>query len=293
VGKSSLLYDNLADQPLYIISADSMQVYNGFDVATATPPAENLDIFPHRGINELPPDENYSVADFLELSSRGLTAAATQDRFPVIVGGTALYLKNFLFGLDKMPPADQPYRQQLRREAKKGEEGLLHARLKEIDPAAAQKIHPNDQRRIIRALEIYHLSGQTKSELISENDKIRKEINPLIIGLNRPADELKSRINSRVKNMVATGLVEEIKRLRGKNRLARTLTQAIGFPEVVKFLAGELDKRELIEEISTSTWQFARKQMTWFKRFPVEKWYHPEEEKEELQKKIEQKIRES
>ncbi|MFP4686546.1 MAG: tRNA (adenosine(37)-N6)-dimethylallyltransferase MiaA [bacterium] len=292
-GKSSFLYNNFQDYPLYIISADSMQVYSGFDIATATPSAAELAMFPHAGINCLSPTENYNVADFLELCQQAFRDAGAAGCFPVVVGGTALYIKTFLFGLDEMPAADSEYRARLREQARKAAPDFLHEKLKKIDPAAAQKIHPNDWRRIIRALEIFHLSGKTKSELISENDKIRPGINPLVIGLNRPPKELKKRIRLRVEKMFDQGLAGEIESLREEYSLARNLRQAIGFPEVEKYLAGKIDKETLVAEMTASTWQFARKQMTWFKRLPVEKWYHPEEEKKELKKRIEQKISET
>lgn len=285
VGKSSFLYDTLSPEDYYVISADSMQVYREFNVGTATPEPAVLDQVPHAGINEITPSEEYNVNRFLRLADAGLEQAEMMERMPVIVGGTGLYLKTFLYGMDEMPPANESFRQSLREEARKTSRQAIHDRLAEVDPKSAELIHPNDLKRTIRALEIYHETGQTKSELIEQQDDeptIRSKIEPMVIGLTRPLDELRGRIRRRVENMLENGLVEEINRLREEWDVSETVRQAIGFSEVVKFIENGFDRDELINEMSDNTYQFARKQMTWFRQLPVDSWYHPDDDREEL-----------
>ncbi len=267
-----------------------MQIYRDFNIGTATPSREELDIFPHTGINELSPEENYSVAEFLERADEEGREAESRGLVPFVLGGTGMYINAFLYGLDEMPPANKSYRNRLKKLAEKRGKEYLHERLQEIDPRAGEKIHPNDRRRVIRALEIYYQTGKTKTRLTAGEKTLREEIDPLVVGLHRPREELEGRISRRVEKMLEQGLIQEVKRLRGEYTLAKTVRQAIGFKEVVQYLDGTVDRREMVDKIIDNTLEFARKQKNWFKKFPVEKWYHPVEDKKELIDKIERKL---
>ncbi|MFB6346102.1 MAG: tRNA (adenosine(37)-N6)-dimethylallyltransferase MiaA, partial [bacterium] len=157
-----------------------------------------------------------------------------------------------------------------------------HDRLKEIDPTAAENIHPNDTKRVIRALEIFHETGRTKTELTSGQDTIREHLDPTVIGLKRPRSELKERIRRRIDRMIDDGLIEEVKSLREEWDVSKTLRQAIGFRSVSQYLDGSLTKDEIKDTMYSRTKELARKQMSWFKKFPVDDWFHPEHDHEEL-----------
>ncbi len=265
-----------------------MQVYRGFEVATATPPADILNNIKHSGVNELEPSENFDVSTFLELADRATETALESGRLPVLVGGTAMYIQKYLYGLDEMPGANPEFRRRLRQRAKEAGRQQLHQELLEVDPQAAENIHPNDLRRVIRALEIYHETGRTKTELTSGEQQYRADLDPLLVYLKRPREELYSRIRKRAEKMIEQGLVEEIDQLRGRDHLNRNIKQAIGFAEGLGCLRGELTKEEAIENITRRTKQFARKQIRWFDRMPADVSGHPETDREELIRVIEQ-----
>lgn len=264
-----------------------MQVYRGVDVMTATPSSDELDILPHSGINDLSPADDYSVKDFLSRAQRAGKRAREAGHLLTVVGGTPLYLKAFLFGLDELPPPDEDFRQQLREQAEREGRAAVHDRLKDVDPTAAGNIHPNDLKRTIRALEIHHQTGRTKTEITSGTEEVRPEIDPEVVGLRRPDEELRARIRDRCDRMIQHGLIEEVRELLD-GEVARTLRQAIGFQEVEAFLEDDLTREELAEEMSTNTWQYVRKQRTWYRQFPVREWYHPEADRKEIVNHVEQ-----
>lgn len=259
-----------------------MQVYRGFDVATATPEPEDLEALPHTGINDRNPEETYSVEAFLGEADEALQQAQARGRTPVLVGGTALYLKAFLYGLDDMPERNPEYRRKLRDEAEEREDGYLHDRLEAIDPDAADKIHPNDTKRVIRALEIYHETGRTKTELTAGEETIRDHLEPAILGLKRSRAELKKRIRRRIRTMLNNGLIEEVKLLKETGSVSQTLRQAIGYQSVSQYLDGSLNRDDVEDRMYRRTKELARKQMSWFRKFPVDEWFHPDDDKKEL-----------
>ena len=281
VGKSGFLYENFPDAPLHVISADSMQVYRHFDVATATPSQEDRNKFPHSLINEIDPSEEFSVTQFLNRADEACRTARQENRHPILLGGTALYIRTFLFGMDDMPDKNPAYREKLRKKARETSRGNIHDRLKEIDPQAADKIHPNDLKRVIRALEIHHETGQTKTELTSE-DTLRSHLEPTVIGLRRDREELDDRIRARIHRMLENGLVDEIRALRKKWDVSETLQQAIGFQSVSEYLDDKITKDEMFQKIHDRTYQLVRKQETWYKKIPVDRWFHPDQDYEEL-----------
>lgn len=281
MGKSGFLYENFPDAPIHVIGADSMQVYRHFDVATATPTEDERNKFPHSLINEVDPSEGFSVTRFLERADEACREAREAGRHPILVGGTALYVRTFLYGMDEMPEKNPEFREEMRELAEETSRQHLHEKLEEIDPEAADSIHPNDRKRVIRALEIHHETGRTKTELSSE-DTIRPSIDPTVIGLRRDREELDERIGERIDRMLERGLVEEIRELRADWDVNETISQAIGFRSVSEYLDDKIGSDEMVETIHDRTYQLVRKQETWYKKIPVDHWFHPEREKEEL-----------
>ena len=248
-----------------IISADSMQVYRGMDIGTAKPTTEERQDIPHHLIDIKDPDESWTVSDFVE-QANGLTGSLAH---PIIVGGTGLYLWSLLEGFSfPIIPADKELRERLEKEPL----AELYSRLLTVDPDAAIKIHPNDKKRIIRALEVFELTGKPISKLQEPRRSVAGSP-PLLIGLNLPREELYSRINQRVDSMIEKGLIDEVKGLLAKGySKALPSFQALGYKEVVEYLDGKWNKEQMIEELKKRTRNFARRQMTWFRRFKNVRW---------------------
>jgi tRNA dimethylallyltransferase len=256
-----------------IISADSMQVYRGMDIGTAKPTLKEQQGIPHHLIDIKDPDEAFSVSDFVKQVKELSREITQRDKVPIIVGGTGLYLWALLKGYAfPLAAADKNVRQRLEKETP----SALYSRLSRIDPQAAQKIHPNDKKRIIRALEVYELTGQPISMLQTKNKAIAKHQKPILIGLTLPRETLYQRIEERVDQMVEKGLIEEVKGLLAKG-FSKELPsfQALGYKEVAEYLDAERSKEEMINELKKRTRNFARRQMAWFKRFKDVKWFTP------------------
>jgi tRNA dimethylallyltransferase len=287
VGKSKLAVELAKNIKGEIISADSMQVYRGMDIGTAKPPLEERQGIPHHLIDIRDPDEEWTVSDFVEQTNRISGELVTRGKTPIIVGGTGLYLWALLKGFSfPITPADKELRSRLEKE----QLATLYSRLSIVDPKAAAKIHENDKKRIIRALEVYELTGKPISELQqSVAEVFRPPLNGdlkvastyksrhsacALIGLDLPRDELYSHINQRVDGMIKKGLIDEVKGLLAKG-FAKNLPsfQALGYKEVVDYLDGKWSKEEMIKELKKRTRHFARRQMTWFRRFENIKWF--------------------
>ena len=276
-GKSRLAVELAAQIKGEIISADSMQVYRGMDIGTAKPSVEERQAIPHHLIDIRNPDQAWTVADFIEETQRLVREIINNKHFPMIVGGTGLYLWSLIEGFSfPIVPADKELRTRLEEEPLAN----LYSRLSTIDPAAVEKIHSNDKKRIIRALEVYELTGSPISKLqkfggISPHLRVGNH-QPILVGLNLPREELYQRINQRVDQMIVTGLIEEVQALLRKG-YAKDLPsfQALGYKEVVEFLEGKRTREQMIEELKKRTRHFARRQMTWFKRFKSVRWFEP------------------
>jgi tRNA dimethylallyltransferase len=249
-----------------IISLDSMAVYRGMDIGTAKPTAEERAAVPHHLIDVAAPDEDYSVAQYLDAAHTAVAAIRACGRDVLFVGGTPLYLKALLRGLFEGPPANWELRAQIEREAAEAGGNALHARLEQIDPLAASAIHPNDTRRLIRALEVYRSTGLPISHQQLEFDDGRQADACRVFVLRRPREEQHERINARVEDMLARGLVDEVRELTaGERRLGRTASQAVGYREVIDYLAGAYDEAEMTAKIKARTRQFAKRQGVWFR----------------------------
>ena len=211
-----------------IISMDSMALYRGMDIGTAKPTSQQRAEVPHHLIDVIEPHQDYSLAQYVAAAGRCIEQIKRRDRRVLFVGGTPLYLKALLRGIFKGPPADWALRKTLRAEAESHPPGYLHGRLAAVDPAAAQRLHPNDTRRLVRALEVYQKTGRPISQLQQQFDTTRPAEQCRVFVLNRPRRQLHERIDRRVDEMFAAGLVEEVRRLLERPRPpGRTARKAV------------------------------------------------------------------
>jgi tRNA dimethylallyltransferase len=277
-GKTALALELAERVGAEIIALDSMTVYRGMDIGTAKPSGAERARIPHHLIDVLDPWESMTVASWLDrasLACRGITA---RGKRPLFVGGTPFYLKALLHGLFSGPPADDGLRQRLESEAEGEGKAALHQRLAAVDPKTAARLHPNDVRRVVRALEVHILSGKPISDwqqtwdtpaFVANPEKAPPPVPIPAIALELPREELYDRINQRVGTMLDGGWLEEVRRLRELPRpLSREARQALGYRELLSHLEGSLSLNEASELIRTRTRQFAKRQLTWFRHIP-------------------------
>ncbi|HUX02424.1 MAG TPA: tRNA (adenosine(37)-N6)-dimethylallyltransferase MiaA [Phycisphaerae bacterium] len=254
-----------------IVSADSMKVYRGMDIGTAKPSSAERRAVAHHLVDVAdlgPGAPGFSTARWVELADAAIADIAARGRVPIVSGGTALYLKALLEGLFEGPAADAAVRAHLTAEAEAQGAPALHARLARLDPEAAARIHPNDLRRIIRALEVRELTGSPISALQTQWGSRRERYRPLLVAVRRSPQDLDRRIEARVRRMVEAGFLEEVRRLAARpGGLALSARQALGYAEMLDHLAGRLTWEEAVEATILHTRQFARAQMKWLKRF--------------------------
>lgn len=268
VGKTALSIRLAKEIGGEIISADSMQVYKGMDIGSAKIRPEEMQGVPHYLIDELDPDEEFHVVRFQQMAKTYLQQIWQRGHIPIIVGGTGFYIQALLYDIDFTENKnDDAYRQEMEQlAAEKGAE-YLHQMLAEIDPRSAQDIHANNVKRVIRALEFYHETGQKISE---HNEKERQKISPYNFAyfvLNDDRSRLYQRIDQRIDIMLEEGLVEEVKRLKVKGYTRDMVSmQGLGYKEILDYLAGEISLDEAVYRIKRDTRHFAKRQITWFKR---------------------------
>lgn len=264
---------------------DSMQIYRGMDIGTAKPTKEELAAAPHHMIDIAEPDELFTVSMYRNMAVKVIDDILARGKVPLLAGGTGLYLQAISFEMSLGENgADSALREELNRIAREPDgPDRLHARLQAVDPQSAEKLHPNDIRRVIRALEIYESSGKAKSE---QKEERRREgpYRVLVYGLSMPREQMYARINMRVDEMVSLGLIDEVKAL-----LARGIRpckeggamQAIGYKEIVSALEGELSMDEAVALIKQRSRRYAKRQWTWFRHDSRTKWFdwseYPEE----------------
>lgn len=248
-----------------IISLDSMAIYRGMDIGTAKPTAEQQAQVPHHMIDVADPDEDYSIDRYLEAAHAKVAEIASRGKQVLFVGGTPLYLKALLRGLSSGPPANWELRAEIEAEvAKVGNQGL-YERLEQLDPVAASLIHPNDTRRLIRAVEVFRTTGEPISHHQLQFEDSRAAEDCRVFVLRRTREEQVERINLRVDSMIERGLLEEVQELTSDGKaLGRTASQAVGYREVVDFLNGG-DRETMLENMKTRTRRFAKRQGTWFR----------------------------
>jgi tRNA dimethylallyltransferase len=266
-----------------IISMDSMALYRGMDIGTAKPTLAERNRVPHHLIDVLEPWESANVSWWLEQAKILTQEIQKRGKQVLFVGGTPLYLKTLMFGLFQGPKSDAVLRKKLEDEAKLFGAESLHQRLAQVDPAAARRIHLHDLRRLIRALEVFELSGKPISQWqnqwpgetghpspsVHPSPEEKPMVQDQILCLVRPRDELYERIEKRVDAMFAQGFVEEVRALRNLAKpLSQEASQALGYQEVGRFLAGEIGLPETIASIKIRSRQFAKRQLTWFRHLP-------------------------
>lgn len=250
-----------------IVSCDSMQIYKYMDIGTAKPTKEEQDGIPHYMINEISPAENFSVVDYAERARGYIDDILSRGKLPVLVGGTGLYLDSVINNTKfSEAEADEEYRNELYALAKNEGNEAVHKLLEEVDKESAEKIHANNLRRVIRALEIYKTTGKTMTQVNLES--LREPLyDALIIGINMERELLYERINKRVDIMMEQGLCEEVQSILdmgiGKDT---TAMQAIGYKELIAYFDGEISKEEAIEKIKQESRRYAKRQLTWFRR---------------------------
>lgn len=248
-----------------IVAMDSMTLYRGMDIGTAKPTEAERGGVPHHLIDVLDPWESASVARYRDWAIEVVEGVESRGNRALFVGGTALYLKALLRGLFDGPGAVAEVRERLEAEAESLGSAALHARLAAVDPAAAARLHPNDRRRIVRALEVFETAGRPLSEFQSQHDQPAPASVP-VFALEPPRAALYDRINRRVVEMFDAGLVDEVRGLRDAPRpIGEVAAKGVGYREVLAHLAGELDLNSAIELVQTRTRQFAKRQGTWFR----------------------------
>jgi len=285
-GKGKLAFELAKKLGGEIISADSMKVYKRMDIGTAKPPIEIRRQIPWYLVDVAEPWEAFSVAKFVELAEKRIEQIHSANKPVIVVGGTALYIKALLYGLFEGPGSDKKIRNQLKQRLQSESLETLHNELASVDPETAQRVHPNDAKRVIRGLEVYRLTGKPISHFQQQWNK-NKTTGWKIIGLRREKSVENHRINIRVKRMMNEGLIDEVKALLSEPKpLSKQASSAIGYAEVIDYLEGKRELEETVEKMKINTRRLAKHQRTWFKRFTSVNWIdiYEETSKEDILK---------
>ncbi|MDC3416316.1 tRNA (adenosine(37)-N6)-dimethylallyltransferase MiaA [Aquibacillus salsiterrae] len=273
VGKTSLGVQIAKRFKGEVISGDSMQIYKGMDIGTAKVTEDEKQGVPHHMIDIKDPEQSFSVAEFQELIDYHVDAIGSRGHLPVVVGGTGLYIQAALYGYHfAEKKRDDFYQQQIEQEIEQHGMDQVFSRLKQLDPEQAEKIHPNNRRRVIRALEVYDRTGHTMSEY-HEQQKEESEYRPIIIGLEMERNELYERINNRVDIMIEEGLLEEVKHFYDLGLKDAQSMKAIGYKELIPYFEGESSLEECVELLKRNSRRYAKRQYTWFKNKMDVNWY--------------------
>ena len=277
-GKTGVAVELVQQLPLEIISVDSALVYRGMDIGTAKPDAGTLRTAPHRLIDIRDPAQSYSAAEFRADALREMEDIRRHGRIPLLVGGTTLYFRALEQGLSALPGADPGVRAELEAQARDQGWAAMHARLAEVDPAAAARIHPNDPQRIQRALEVYTLTGSSLSELCAagrEGPPANRFLKIILAPQERAL--LHARIRQRFESMLEQGFLDEVRGLRARGDLHGDLPsmRAVGYRQAWDYLDGKLSAEEWVERAVIATRQFAKRQMTWLRSETDSHWVDP------------------
>lgn len=272
-----------------IISSDSMQIYKKLDIGTAKVDLDKTDI-PHHMVDILEAHENFSVADFKFKAKEIISDINKRGGLPILVGGTGLYINSIVYNLDfTETKADYEYRDELRKILEEKGSEFLYSKLLNLNKDMAEKIHPNNGQRIIRALEILKSGNEKENNFRQENE----DYNLIFIGINMDRERLYERINSRVDKMIELGLVDEVRSLldKGLDKNSQSL-KAIGYKEVISYLEGEIEYSEMIDLIKKNSRHYAKRQLTWFRRDGRIKWFDKESDNllEEIESYIDSKL---
>lgn len=272
-GKTGLSIELAKKMDGEIISSDSMQIYQDMNIGTAKPTIEEMKGIKHYLLDFVPPNQKYSVAQFKKDAVQAIETILQKGKVPIIVGGTGLYIDALTKNIEYPKiETDMNYRHELELEMKK--EGLtkLYERAKQIDEQAMQTISQNDQKRIMRVLEIYHQTGKTKTQLEKESRMKPIPYHYLVFAIQMDRAILYERINIRVDKMIKDGLIEEVENLLKKYQEFPTAMQGLGYKEVATYLKGECTKEEMIEKLKMETRRYAKRQLTWFRKDKEIQW---------------------
>ena len=258
-----------------VISADSMQIYQGMDIATAKPTAEEMCGVPHHLIGFLPPDQTFSVAQFVDLAKAKIEDIHKRGKLPIIVGGTGLYVNSLLNNISfSENDSDEKLRAELREKAEKQGVMSLIEELREFDPDSAERIEPNNVKRVIRAIEVYRTTGITMTEQNRRSRLAESPYRAVKIGLKAQDRQfLYDRINMRVDIMVEQGLLEETEKVLSSD-CSQTAEKAIGYKELIPYFNGETTLENALEELRKQTRRYAKRQLTWFLRDEDIHWFN-------------------
>jgi len=276
LGKTSVSIELAIDLHGEIIGADSMQIYRYMDIGTAKPTLNEQARVPHHLIDIIDPDEPFDAARFAKMAGDIIIRLDTGGIIPFVVGGTGLYIKALVHGLSQACQADKNIRACLKEEEMLYGSGFLYEKLSKCDPEAAERIHPNDIFRIIRALEVYEATGKAISQYSKDHGFEKRRFNVLKIGLHMEREALYDRINRRVDAMIEEGFLDEVKKLLdiGYSEDLKSM-QSIGYRHMVDFIKGRLAWEETIRTMKRDTRRYAKRQMTWFKADPEIVWVEP------------------
>lgn len=281
-GKTSLAIELAGRFSGEIISVDSMQVYRRMDIGTAKPTPEEQAQTPHHLIDIVNPDQEYNLARFIEDAEPACEEVASRSRIPIMAGGTGMYIRGFISGIFELDQGLTPKilaaREELKKELSQKGEGRLYQRLVRIDPQSAERIHPNDTSRLIRALEIYDATGRPWSEHLAEANRSRNGENVLKIGLLCDREKLYQRIDARVDQMLALGFREEVEDLlaAGYSRELKSM-QSIGYQHMCAHILDQIDLATTRKKMARDTRRYAKRQLTWFGREDSMEWFPPED----------------
>lgn len=278
VGKTELSLELAKKMSTEIISGDSMLVYKGFDIGTAKPTLLEQKSVQHHMIDILNPEQEFSVTQFKAYAQEHIQNINSKGKIPILAGGTGLYVKSLVedYAFNETP-GDEVYRRELETLAEKQGKEYVHDMLRAVDSKTAERLHVNDFRRVIRALEVYHMGG----ELISQDKAMLEDgklaYDAVVIGLNRERSHLYERINQRVDLMIESGFVEEVQVLlkAGVPRNCQAM-KGIGYLDIIGYLDGLISLDTAIENIKKSTRHFAKRQLTWYRKMPYIHWYDVE-----------------
>jgi len=288
VGKSDVAMALAARIDAEIVNADSQQVYRHMDIGTGKPSAADRARLPHHLIDIVDPDDEFNAAIFRRLALETIDNIHARGKQVVVCGGSGLYLKALTRGLFVGPEQDQKIRGELAREIQEKGLGALYQRLIEIDPAAHSRIHPNDRQRIIRALEVYRLTGKPMSQWQREHGFGDEPFDTLNIGLQRERAELYELINRRCDRMIGDGLLDEVRDLAAKGySLDLKPLQSVGYRQMGLVLQGMLEIDKAVEEMKQETRHLAKRQLTWFRGDATIHWFHPEGQQVDIHRAVE------
>lgn len=273
VGKTNLSIQLAKKMNMEIISADSMQIYKYMDVGSAKVTEDEMNGVKHYLIDEVTPDYSFSVSEFQERANDYINQIVKKGKLPLVTGGTGLYLNSLIYNMDfAKSDADNELREMLRVELEENGIDYMYEKLKSLDEEAANRIHKNNTKRVIRAIEVC-MSGKKMSDF-SNDLKLNEKYEPIIIVLNRDRENLYRRINKRVDIMISQGLEDEVKTLLNMGYSSDLVSmQGIGYKEIIKYLNNEYTYEEAIEIIKRDSRRYAKRQLTWFRRYENAKWF--------------------